>query len=173
METKDWLVPLAVSAFTTITTLYGAYWLQKWKDREKLHLHINWASCETRYEDSAFFPFVSCHNKSEKSVLVTDIRYVVGSFFRQSTQDSALYFDDENFDINYLPHLIAPNSVHAFRLDESSARELIVKINLIDHILDFLGRSRLSIQIKTSANTKVRSSAFRALPSQLRPNWAN
>jgi hypothetical protein len=172
METKDWLVPLAVSSFTSVVTLFGAYWLQKFKEREKLNLHIGWENWEVQYEGHLSAPILFCHNKSDMSIQITDVAYFVGRLFRRRCRfDSALYFDEDYIYTRILPQVIEPNAVYNFRLDDSSAQRLIVALTKIDRLFHFFGRDRLWVQITTSANTRVRISALNAIPSQIRPIW--
>ena len=164
-------MPLAASILTAIVTLAGQFQFQKWKEREKLHLLIEWETWENEDRDYESHPFVSVHNKSGSSIYITDIRYLVGWFFRNRVKESALYFGEWGDAESPLPSLIEADSVQKFQLDSSNACKLVPFVGSFDRIWHSLNRFRLQVEIQTLANTKVRIGALRVLPPRMLPNW--
>ena len=166
-EIKDF-VPIVGSL---ITAILGGWLALKFKNREVINLSVEWGGHEDEERGHTNYPLLSCLNKSEVPIYVTDVKYLKGYIFPRSTEQFAVYFDDFYYDSVPFPKLVEGRSIHQFRLDENSARRLIVRLKFLDRLMYRMNRSRLWVEVRTSGNTKVKTCALRALPSNCRPNW--
>lgn len=165
---KDY-APLVSPILSPIIAAVTAILLYEHKERERVHLAIEWRYVDTiagREER----PFLVVHNRSDRSVAIRDMRFRTGALWRRRGDQTAFGYDDPE-DIHF-PYLVEPGKLIQLRLDEDQAVRLADGVSAGARLLSRLGRPRIQVEAVTTAGKRIRTSAEVAIPWARRPTWS-
>jgi hypothetical protein len=155
------IIAPAVAAVTTVYQIRRG-------ERDKITVHAEWKMVEDE-ESIEEIPYVHIHNRSGHRVLVTEIRYAAGAFFKRGLSGTAKWYEDP-FDLNF-PYEIAPGEVLKLVLGEDEAERVFKKFAWQVRAWGWLRRRYIWLEVQTAGGAHVRIPGERALAYSKRPNW--
>ena len=156
------IVSPLVAAATTI-------WSIRRGEREKFDLHIEWEMFEPGQGfDEA--PILHVHNRSASKILLSEIRFLTGAFFRRRRFGTAIYWEDP-LDLGF-PYAVESQAIRRFMLSEVETKRLYARLGRKSKLWGMIRRSAIWVQVRTVAGVSKAIGAEAALPWDNRPSWA-
>lgn len=164
---KDWS-PIIGPILSPVIAAVTAIVLFQRKEQERVHCTIEWRYIghpDGQYED----PFLVVHNRSDRSVAIKDLRFIIGVLRRTRSEHTALGYNDPD-EVDF-PYLVEPGKLRNIRLDEHQAVRLADEVSWLARTLSRVGRPRLKLEAVTTAGKRIRISAEDAIPWKKKPDW--
>ncbi len=166
---KDWIdyLTLAAALIAAIGPLVKIW--EIWRtEKERFDLHIDWVDFGPNHPIEEA-PFLYALNKSKDPILITEVRFSTGLFWRKVQPDTALGYLDP-LDLSF-PYLVEPGQKRDFMLQSFAAEKHYEKIGFYSRLSAFFQRSWLWLEIETTAGTKKIIGSERAMGWHFRPAW--
>jgi hypothetical protein len=157
-----------VSPFVAAGT---AVFLARRQDRERISCFVAWG-LEWDDERGPFeWPYIGLHNQSPKTVAITSVRYLTGSFPRKAVEGTALMYEDP-FDLDF-PYKVESGQIRTVHLDEEMGKRIVADASRFwSWVNVLLRRPRIVVECVTTGGTKLKASAEKLLPWDERQRWA-
>lgn len=159
-----------IAAFASpLLAWLATIWTIRRQAKEDIDFTISWRFEHLFNGGPMEYPFLVLYNRSDQTLLVNDIRFAKGMFFKRlSLAQAILCNGDGEYDF---PYIIKGKATWSRPLDVTFASHFYSKMGPIDFFLDRLQFPNTSLVISTASNKKhcLRTSEF--LETNYRPGF--
>jgi len=108
--------------------------------------------------------YVGVHNRSTQPIAVHGLRYIRNGIFTENPSEGTALLHEDPFDIKF-PYLVQVGEIKSLYINDKTASDLLIEVGKARDLLSRItGRPRIFIEIRTTAGTRIRTSAEPALP---------
>ena len=158
------LVSLASSVIGPFLGALAALHLQSRQHAERVSCFVDWSMDWDERDGPSSSCYVGVHNRSTQPIAVHGLRYIRNGIFSTDPSEGTALMHDDPFDIGF-PYLVQAGEIKSLYIDDEMASALLAKIGRARDLLSRItGRPRIFIEVRTTAGTRIRTSAEPALP---------